>query len=616
MTFGHQLLLALAAALATISTASTCLHGPCGPGNDQCGEPFGQNTPQFHVRDISCGENDPNGPFELNGVWQLFYQDHLAIPPGHGPDWGHAVSTDGGVHWAHLPVAIWNDKPYDNEAIFTGSATVVDGQPKIIYPGLCNNHDWPNCTTGTLLAIAEPLDPSDKLLVNWTKPAYNPIMNNTQRDPSTAWQTPEGEWRITTYDTEVYASMDFKNWYKTSGTSGFAHGECPSFFPLPGKSSAGATHVHKASYGGKDWMQVGTYVPGAKGTAGTWTGLYPAVNIDVGDFYASKDFFDSAKQRRINWGWAKVPPASTQTLPRVITWDDDLHMLVYSPLPELEQLHGKQLVNEASVAIPANGSVWLGSWAGMAGNQSHVQATFSIDTDAATMIGIDVAAGRSASALASGNESTRIYVQVVPGAVNITAGVSATNNGPGPMLGKYMPGVDLPGADFNVTEVEYSDPKICEAVCDANPECIAWTYVKRPPTVGACCQKHEGFGYNPHNPACTSGVKTPQPAPGPHPGAASDVLRLKHGEKTVTIDVYVDNTFVEAYFQGGRVAMTKTLPAASPEWGMALFSGAAPVTATSVQAWAMDSIWVSEEEAREVLRQREEQEEREHAQAA
>ena len=31
---------------------------------------------------------------------------------------------------------------------------------------------------------------SDPLLANWTKPSYNPIMENTQRDPSTPWQTP------------------------------------------------------------------------------------------------------------------------------------------------------------------------------------------------------------------------------------------------------------------------------------------------------------------------------------------------------------------------------------------------------------------------------------------
>jgi hypothetical protein len=50
--------------------------------------------------------------------------------------------------------------------------------------------------------------------------------------------------------------------------------------------------------------------------------------------YASKDFFDPVKKRRINWGWARVPPASTQTLPREVTWHPQLQQLVFSPLEE------------------------------------------------------------------------------------------------------------------------------------------------------------------------------------------------------------------------------------------------------------------------------------------
>ena len=46
--------------------------------------------------------------------------------------------------------------------------------------------------------------------------------------------------------------------------------------------------------------------------------------IDGGNFYASKDneypTLDGST-RRINWGWATVPPASTQTLPREITFN-------------------------------------------------------------------------------------------------------------------------------------------------------------------------------------------------------------------------------------------------------------------------------------------------------
>ena len=108
----------------------------------------------------------------------------------------------------------------------------------------------------------------DPLYTNWTKPSYNPIVENTQRDPSTAWQVPSSEWRLTSYDSTIYASMDFKSWY-TIGQSTFPKGECPSFFELPSAYNGTAqfmpsdgslpTHVHKCSHDGKDWMQVGTY---------------------------------------------------------------------------------------------------------------------------------------------------------------------------------------------------------------------------------------------------------------------------------------------------------------------------------------------------------------------
>ena len=147
-----------------------------------------------------CAENDPNGPVfdPVHGVVHHFYQIHLAAPPGHGPDYGHFVSKDF-VTWAELPVAIWNGvdsttgvaTPYDNEAIYTGSAVVVDGAgpggkgPGVvnIYPGLCNKNDWPGCTTGTLLAQAVPADyAGDELLVNWTRtaPRANSARNSTR----------------------------------------------------------------------------------------------------------------------------------------------------------------------------------------------------------------------------------------------------------------------------------------------------------------------------------------------------------------------------------------------------------------------------------------------------
>jgi len=39
-----------------------------------------------------------------------------------------------------------------------------------MYPGLCDRDIWPNCTTGTEISLAIPLDYADPLLRNWTKP--------------------------------------------------------------------------------------------------------------------------------------------------------------------------------------------------------------------------------------------------------------------------------------------------------------------------------------------------------------------------------------------------------------------------------------------------------------
>lgn len=133
------------------------------------------------------------------------YQDHLIIPrPGaFGPDIGHVISRDL-VHWARLPVSIWNDKPYDENAIYTGSTTVIGGKPYIVYPGRCTiGGDFGGCTTSTNYAMAVPSDPGDPFYTNWTKDktegvliATNPIVNGTSDDPSTAWRTPHGEWRL------------------------------------------------------------------------------------------------------------------------------------------------------------------------------------------------------------------------------------------------------------------------------------------------------------------------------------------------------------------------------------------------------------------------------------
>ena len=131
--------------------------GPCGPGFEQCAPaPFSVHVPQFHIMDKSCTENDATAPFydPKFGIYHYFF----AVHPGNRKVKRHVVSRDF-VHWAYLPIPFWDGpEPYDEEAVFTGSSTVVNGKPKFVYPGLCNrkSKSWPSCNTGTNLCIAVP----------------------------------------------------------------------------------------------------------------------------------------------------------------------------------------------------------------------------------------------------------------------------------------------------------------------------------------------------------------------------------------------------------------------------------------------------------------------------
>ena len=353
----------------------------------------------------------------------------------------------------------------------------------------------------------------------------NPIANSTGRDPSTAWQTPAGEWRITSYGSQIFGSMDFKEWYRIGEQKSFPGGECPSFFPLPAATPGSGpapvavtggipTHVYKASHGRKDWMSVGSYVAGPPKQLGNFTALGPEVLIDHGAFYASKDFYDPVGKRRINWGWAQIAygpwndgsawDSSAHTLPREITWNAELQQLVFSPLAEQEKLRGSVIGQLKAQSLLVNKSLSLG-----AGNQSEISVSFQRPAMAVTL---------SVTVMAGGGDET--------------------------------------GVTFTIDYV--------------------------PPSSAA-----DESGASVVQVACPS-------------ARAGDSLKLSPSDKTLDVRIFVDNVMSEAYFMGGRVAMTvpsfmpKNLPAAGP--GMSVSANRAGASLVSATAWAVESIWVSKEE--------------------
>lgn len=236
-----------------------------------------------------------------------------------------------------------------------------------VYPGIA----WPNSTLGDCgqecfaHAVAVPANLSDPDLKDWVKPEYNPVVTNTQRDPSTAWRTSFGEWRYTFYDGSVFASDDFKNW--TNVGKLFGKAECPDFFELPSDCEGCSapttaqgerpTHVHAtANY------EIGTYDEGGPMTPGTWktlegaTGRLDGIGSDF--FYASKSFWDPVKSRRIMWGWVRAGLGSSSasvadhdecdlengnarvnmnSLARETNYDPLLKQLTFFPIAELRQ---------------------------------------------------------------------------------------------------------------------------------------------------------------------------------------------------------------------------------------------------------------------------------------
>merc|ERR1712187_190600 len=87
------------------------------------------------------------------------------------------------------------------------------------------------------------------------------------------------------------------------------------------------------------------------------------------------------------------------------------------------------------------------------------------------------------------------------------------------------------------------------------------------------------------------------------PGASSiqvgsgnflDKLKVLDTDDRIDVRLFIDNTFAEVYFQGGRVAMTVNTPP-SVDADITVASSVSGV-AVEASAWGVSSIWVTPEE--------------------
>nr|XP_010912310.1 beta-fructofuranosidase, insoluble isoenzyme 3 isoform X2 [Elaeis guineensis] len=325
----------------------------------------------YHFQPPRNWMNDPNGPMYYNGVYHFFYQYNPKGAVWGNIVWAHSVSVDM-INWKALEPAIYPSKPFDINGTWSGSATILPGDsPVILYTGV-------DRAGNQLQNIAFPKNLSDPYLREWIKPDYNPIIfpvgvnASAIRDPTTAWLGPDKHWRITIGSRRarrgmayLYRSRDFVHWIKAKhplhSSKDTGMWECPDFFPvaLEGKKGLdtsaygeGLKHVLKVSLDATrfEYYTVGKYhhdhdkyVPDVTSPDDS-TGL----RLDYGNFYASKTFYDPAKQRRILWGWSNESDRAAnettkgwsgiQAIPRVLWLDSNHRQVVQWPIEELESL--------------------------------------------------------------------------------------------------------------------------------------------------------------------------------------------------------------------------------------------------------------------------------------
>lgn len=327
----------------------------------------------FHFQPEKNWMNDPNGPLYYKGWYHFFYQYNPKGAVWGNIVWGHAVSKDL-IHWLHLPLAMVADQWYDINGVWTGSATILpNDQIVMLYTGSTNESVQVQC-------LAYPADHKDPLLTKWVKYSGNPVLVPPPgvgikdfRDPTTAWYTTEGKWRITigskvnkTGISLVYDTKDFIKYELLDGVLHAVNGtgmwECVDFYPVSKTSDKGldtsqtgadVKHVVKASLDDdrNDYYALGSY----NEKTGKWVPDNQKIDVgigiryDYGKFYASKTFYDQNKKRRVLWGWigesdsenadVKKGWASLQGIPRTVLFDQKTGSnLLQWPVEEIEKL--------------------------------------------------------------------------------------------------------------------------------------------------------------------------------------------------------------------------------------------------------------------------------------
>lgn len=331
-----------------------------------------QSQPLYHFSPEIGWMNDPNGFVYYKGKYHLFYQYNPYDIVWSDMHWGHAI-TENFIDWEHLPVALANDKAYDANGCFSGSAIEKDGKLYLIYtghidPNIGFDRDEPEIAERQCVAISEDG-------VTFEKYKLNPVIGEKQlpegylicdfRDPKVIEVAGVYYCLLSVRNTNrrgeiiMFKSTDLLEWsfHSSIYQSKFEENtllECPDLFRIEGKDVllfsempcdpefAGEIQNKTAYVIGEMDFEKGIFIPERKGL------------LDYGEtFYAPQSTEGKdGEQLLIGWmhRWHETAPPKEygyngmMSLPRKLNIKDS--QLIQQPFIDTETYFSSKVIKE------------------------------------------------------------------------------------------------------------------------------------------------------------------------------------------------------------------------------------------------------------------------------
>ncbi|MEV5774844.1 GH32 C-terminal domain-containing protein [Streptomyces antimycoticus] len=164
--------------------------------------------PAYHFTAPNHWMNEPHAPIQVNGRYHLFYQHNSHGPYWHNICWGHAVSEDL-VHWRDLPVALAPTAgSVAPDGVWSGDSTLDENGVPVLLFTAGNDSQRPNQAVG----LARPVDPRDPDFVEWKMHPTLVISQRADLDVGVGRKVRFGDFR------DPFAWKEGDTWFQLVGS--------------------------------------------------------------------------------------------------------------------------------------------------------------------------------------------------------------------------------------------------------------------------------------------------------------------------------------------------------------------------------------------------------------